>query len=82
MTSLELSAAAVLAATGLFSAGLVALSPPAENTVKLADIVRDATTQDPFDVTRAEDIIDGEPVDAAKFWSQVCRYTISQVHVF
>lgn len=72
MPQFQLPVAVALAVFALLSAALFALSKPAEGKVQLPEIVRDATSHDPFDVIKAEDIIDGEPVDEKKFWSRVC----------
>jgi hypothetical protein len=40
-----------------------------DGKIKLPD--EDADPDDPFNVTRAEDIIDGEPIDERGFWVKV-----------
>lgn len=72
MSQFQLPVAVTLGAFALFSAALFAFSKPVEGRVVLPEIVRDATSHDPFDVTKPEDVIDGEPVDEDKFWSRVC----------
>ena len=71
MPQYQLPVAVSLGACALFSAGLFILAKPVDNKVKLPEIVRDATSRDPFDVTKPEDIVDGEPLDEEKFWSRV-----------
>ena len=72
MPQFQFEVAVVLAATSLLSAIWLALSKPEEGKVKLpqfADGV--APLHDPFDVTKVEDIVDGEPIDEAGFWAKV-----------
>ena len=71
MSQYQLPVAVALAASGLFSAGLLLVTKPAEGKVKLPDYIADGTSQDPFDVTKPEDIVDGEPVNEANFWARV-----------
>ncbi|GJE85249.1 multidrug resistance-associated ABC transporter [Phanerochaete sordida] len=71
MAQFQLPVAIALGAAALCSAVTFALSKPDEGKVQLPEIVRDATKEDPFDVTRPEDIIDGEPVEEEKFWSRM-----------
>ena len=72
MPQYQLPVAAALGACALFSAALLILSKPVnDGKVKLPEILQDSTSQDPFNVTKPEDIIEGEPVDEAKFWSRV-----------
>lgn len=74
MPQYQLPIAVALGACAVFSAGLLALAKPADGKVELPEIVRDATSQDPFDVTKPEDVVDGEPVEEERFWSRVrCR---------
>ena len=71
MSQFQFPVAVVLAASGLFSAGLLLVTRPAEGKVKLPEYIADGTSKDPFDVTKPEDIIEGEPVNEAKFWARV-----------
>ena len=72
MPQYQLPVAAALGACALFSAALLILSKPVnDGKVKLPEILQDSTSQDPFNITRPEDIIEGEPVDEARFWSRV-----------
>ena len=64
----------------LFTAAFVSFvihifSNPHEGKIKLPTFLQDtddAPLKDPFDVTKAEDVIDGEPIDEEAFWSRVC----------
>jgi hypothetical protein len=72
MSQYQLPVAVALGACALFSAGLFALAKPVDDgKVRLPEITRDSTLPDPFDVTKPEDVIDGEPVDEVQFWSRV-----------
>ncbi len=52
------------------------LTHPHEGKIKLPTFLQDADEhqplKDPFDVTRPEDVVDGEPIDEDAFWSRVC----------
>ena len=50
---------------------MLAFSKPTEGKVQLPQFVRDEAFQDPFDVTKPEDIVDGEPVGEDAFWARV-----------
>lgn len=53
------------------SAFLLLLNGSSEGKIQLpADLVED-TYGDPLDVTSAEDLLDGYPIDESKFWAQV-----------
>ncbi|KAI0338006.1 ATP-binding cassette transporter [Trametopsis cervina] len=71
MSQYQLPVVVALTATGLFSGGLLLVTKPTEGKVKLLDVVPDASSKDPFDVTRPEDVIDGEPVDEVNFWARM-----------
>lgn len=71
MPQYQLPVAVSLGACASFSAAFFALAKPVDSKVQLLEIVRDATSRDPFDVTKAEDIINGEPIDEENFWSKV-----------
>jgi hypothetical protein len=71
MSQLQLPFAATLASSGLVSVGVLLITKPSEGKVKLPDFIADSTSQDPFDVTKPEDIVDGEPVNEANFWARV-----------
>ena len=76
----QLPVAISLSACALFSAAVFALAKPDDGKVKLPEIARDATSKDPFDVTTPEDIVDGEPIDEARFWSRVCTvYVVARL---
>lgn len=67
----ELQVAVVLVACGVVSALLLNVVTYDESKVRLSHSVQDESLQDPFDVTKPEDIVDGEPVDEARFWARV-----------
>ncbi len=66
MAQFQLPVAAVLVVCSVCSAGLLFI--PLESKIQLT---ADNVSHDPFDVTKPEDIIDGEPVDEASFWRRV-----------
>lgn len=79
MSQYQLPAAVFLAASGLFSAGLLLLSKPTtDGKVQLPDYISDSTSKDPFDVAKPEDIVDGNPVNEANFWARVCHASIRE----
>ena len=86
MSQYRLPVAVVLTASGLFSAGLLLATKPSEGKVKLPDFIADGTSQDPFDVTKPEDVVDGEPVNGANFWARVsdvfdqCLFTAKEIN--
>lgn len=48
---------------------------PTEGKIKLPTFIQDGEEQlenDPFDVAKPEDIIDGEPLNENAFWAKVC----------
>ncbi|KAI0792249.1 multidrug resistance-associated ABC transporter [Abortiporus biennis] len=70
---LQVSIALTVGALGSL-AGFLLLTQPTEGKVKLPTFVQGEEGQplnDPFDVTTAEDVIDGEPIDEAKFWAKM-----------
>ncbi|GJE85243.1 multidrug resistance-associated ABC transporter [Phanerochaete sordida] len=71
MAQFQLPVVIALGASALFSAAAFALSKPDEGKVQLPEIVRDATREDPFDVTQPEDLVDGEPLEEERFWSRM-----------
>jgi hypothetical protein len=67
----QLPVAIALAVSTLFSALVFFLSQPKEGKIKLLE--EDETSHhDPFNVTKPEDIVNGEPIGAAEFWKRVC----------
>lgn len=69
----QLPVAVILAVAGLLSLAFRGLSASERGKIALP-ITPDGPLQsrpDPFDVTLPEDIIDGEPVDEARFWVNV-----------
>ena len=71
MPLFQVQVAIALVACEVFSALLLIAVKPDEGKVKLPQVVEDESLQDPFDVTKPEDIVDGEPVDEDKFWARV-----------
>lgn len=71
MPRFQLEVAVSLAACAVLSALLLAVLKPGDGKVHLPQVIQDGALQDPFDVTKAEDIVDGEPVDETKFWARV-----------
>ncbi|KAF7795628.1 hypothetical protein EIP86_006793 [Pleurotus ostreatoroseus] len=71
MPLFQVQVAIVLVACEVFSALLLIAVKPDEGKVKLPQVVEDESLQDPFDVTKPEDIVDGEPVDEDKFWARM-----------
>ncbi|KAJ3535459.1 hypothetical protein NM688_g6974 [Phlebia brevispora] len=71
MPLFQLQVAIALVACEVLSALLLLVSNPEEGKVKLPQVVQDDSLQDPFDVTKPEDIVDGEPVDEARFWGRM-----------
>ncbi|KAJ3540055.1 hypothetical protein NM688_g6278 [Phlebia brevispora] len=71
MPLLQVQVAIALVACEVFSALLLLGPNPEEGKVKLPQVVQDDALQDPFDVTKPEDIIDGEPIDEARFWARM-----------
>ena len=74
MPLFQLGVSVALVVNGLLSSVLLVFARPEEEKVKLpqfVDLDSSAPLQDPFDVTKAEDIVDGEPIDEAGFWAKV-----------
>ncbi|KAI0683866.1 ATP-binding cassette transporter [Cytidiella melzeri] len=71
MPQLQLPFAVVLAVSGLLSAGWLAISRPTEGKVQLPEFLAEGASRDPFDVTKPEDIVDGEPVNPVSFWARM-----------
>ena len=73
MPLFQLEVAAALVASALLSASLLVFSKPEEGKIQLPQVAQDGsdTLDDPFNVTKPEDIIDGEPVQEDEFWSDV-----------
>ena len=38
--------------------------------------------RDPYNVTKPEDLVDGQPLDEERFWKRVCPHPQSHVPVF
>lgn len=71
MPELQFQVAVVLVACWVLSALLLIVVTYDESKVRLPQSVQDNSLQDPFDVTKPEDIVDGEPVDEVRFWARV-----------
>ena len=73
MPKFQLEVATALVASALISASLLVFSKPEEGKVKLPQVANGGSESlnDPFNVTKPEDIVDGEPVDEDSFWSEV-----------
>ena len=73
MPLFQLEVAAALVASALLSASLLVFSKPEEGKIQLPQVAQDGsdTLDDPFNVTKPEDIVDGEPVQEDEFWSDV-----------
>ena len=80
MPLFQVQVAIALVACEVFSALLLIAVKPDEGKVKLPQVVQDDSLQDPFDVTKPEDIIDGTPLNEEAFWQQVCEATASTAH--
>ncbi len=66
----QFQVAIALVACEVLSALLLVVVKPDEGKIKLP-VVQDDPLEDPFDVTKPEDVVDGEPVDEVKFWARV-----------
>ncbi|GBE87301.1 ATP-dependent bile acid permease [Sparassis crispa] len=73
MWQYQLEVAIVLASTAVCSLVVFLLSRLREGKIQLPESIGTdvALRNDPFDVTELEDLIDGIPVDEARFWSQM-----------
>ena len=75
MPALQLPLDIILCATGLVSAVFCAFDArEKDRQVQLPTYELDGeeNLDDPFDVTKPEDIIDGYPIREDKFWARVC----------
>ena len=81
MPPFQLPVAIALAASGLVSLAVFWLMRPKEGKIQLPivsdDLDEPYSQKDPFDVTRPEDVVDGEPIDEAGFWARVRSIFIS-----
>ena len=85
MPHFQLEVVVALLACSLLSAVSIVFSSPDEGKIKLPHFAEDSALQDPFDVTKPEDIVDGEPVDEANFWAKAsttlcCPMNIGRSH--
>ena len=72
MAQYELSASLLLGALAAASAVSLAFSTLGHRGVKLSSVVQDSLSNDPLDLVKSEDVVDGEPIEDAAFWSRVC----------
>lgn len=71
MSRYQLELAIALTASSITSAGIFYLvHRNQDGKIKLLE----GETQDPFDVTRPVDFVDGFPIEEASFWSEVCLF--------
>ncbi|KAJ7785356.1 multidrug resistance-associated ABC transporter [Mycena maculata] len=71
----QLEIAIALALSALCSSVFFFLSRPKEGKIQLP-IYSESVEEDPFDVTKPEDVIDGYPIEEDAFWTQVKRRKI------
>lgn len=69
----QLPVSIALLALAVFSALLLIVTRSKEGKIKLPEEDDDEGTSvhDPFDITTPEDLVDGEPVGALRFWKRV-----------
>ena len=85
MPSFQLEVGIVLCCCALFSASVFLWQRrPEEGAVKLPihndeELDGAIESDDPFDVTKPEDVIDGYPIREEEFWRKVRRKSISFV---
>lgn len=75
MPEYQLEVALVLAAVALGSLSL-SFTARTEGRIRLPTVQVDEDangTHDPFDVTKAEDFVDGYSIEGVAFWDKVCR---------
>ncbi|KAI0062503.1 ATP-binding cassette transporter [Artomyces pyxidatus] len=75
MVRFQLATAIALASSAVLSLAFFWLLKPREGKLKLpitAEGEDDAPAHDPFDTTRPEDVIDGEPINEEGFWARIC----------
>lgn len=70
MPEFQLPVAASLVASAVCSLALYSLADTSQGKVRLSHDV-DGELKDPFDVTKPEDLVDGEPINEEAFWAQV-----------
>jgi hypothetical protein len=79
MAPYQFQVSVALAVSVLLSLLVFYFGQPQEGKIRLdaesEPEVGDPVLHDPFDVTRPEDVVDGFPVDEAKFWAKVCTMT-------
>jgi hypothetical protein len=71
MPRFELAVAIALVGGALCSAAVFAFSGKKESAIRLPVYEGEDGWKDPFDVTIPEDLVDGFPIDEAKFWARV-----------
>jgi hypothetical protein len=68
----QLEIASALVAIAFSSSVLFYLNRPVEGKIQLPlHSESDSSTDDAFDVTKPEDIVDGYPIDEEGFWAKV-----------
>ncbi|KAJ7640732.1 multidrug resistance-associated ABC transporter [Mycena polygramma] len=72
----QLEIASGLAIAAFFSGVFFYLNRPTEGKIQLPVHSEYDTDEDPFDVTKPEDIIDGYPIEGEAFWVQIKRRKI------
>ncbi|KAJ7485641.1 multidrug resistance-associated ABC transporter [Mycena latifolia] len=72
----QLEIAVALAISASFSGGFLFLNRPVEGKIQLPLHADANTYEDPFDVTKPEDVIDGYPIDGDAFWLKIRRRKI------
>lgn len=77
MPRFQLAVASTVLASAVVSAAVFAVYQPATGTIRLLDDEDEQPElegeKDPFDVTTAEDMVDGTPLFEDAFWQQVRR---------
>ncbi|OBZ67977.1 ATP-dependent bile acid permease [Grifola frondosa] len=73
MPQYQLQVAIALALSAVCSLGLFVFARPEEGKIQLPTYAEEeeSSQQDPFDVTKPEDFIDGTPVDEERFWAKM-----------
>lgn len=72
MPRFQLPIAIALAASVVISVLTFYLTRTRKGKIQLPATVDEHVEHDPLDVIRPEDLTDGYPVDAEKFWIRVC----------
>jgi hypothetical protein len=72
----QLSVAIALVASAACSLGLLVFKNLREGAIQLP-ITREEVTDDPFDISVHEDVINGYPIEEGEFWEKVCIQRVS-----